>query len=34
VALILTYSAYVAEVFRAGIFSVPHGQILAARSLV
>ena len=32
-ALILTYSAYVAEVFRAGIFSVPHGQILAARSL-
>jgi polar amino acid transport system permease protein len=33
VALILTYSAYVAEVFRAGIFSVPHGQILAARSL-
>jgi polar amino acid transport system permease protein len=33
VALILTYSAYVAEVFRAGIFSVPNGQILAARSL-
>jgi polar amino acid transport system permease protein len=33
VALILTYSAYVAEVLRAGIFSVPHGQILAARSL-
>jgi polar amino acid transport system permease protein len=32
-ALILTYSAYVAEVLRAGIFSVPHGQILAARSL-
>jgi polar amino acid transport system permease protein len=33
VALTLTYSAYVAEVFRAGIFSVPHGQLLAARSL-
>jgi polar amino acid transport system permease protein len=33
VALILTYSAYVAEVFRAGIYSVPHGQLLAARSL-
>jgi polar amino acid transport system permease protein len=33
VALILTYSAYVAEVLRAGIYSVPHGQILAARSL-
>jgi polar amino acid transport system permease protein len=32
-ALTLTYSAYVAEVFRAGIFSVPHGQLLAARSL-
>lgn len=32
-ALTLTYSAYVAEVFRAGILSVPHGQILAARSL-
>lgn len=31
--LILTYSAYVAEVFRAGIYSVPHGQLLAARSL-
>lgn len=33
VALILTYSAYVAEVFRAGIYSVPHGQLMAARSL-
>jgi len=33
VALILTYSAYVAEVLRAGIYSVPHGQLLAARSL-
>ena len=33
VALILTYSAYVGEVFRAGIYSVPHGQIMAARSL-
>ncbi len=32
-ALTLTYSAYVAEVFRAGIYSVPHGQLLAARSL-
>ncbi|HEV2426662.1 MAG TPA: amino acid ABC transporter permease [Acidimicrobiales bacterium] len=33
VALTITYTAYVAEVFRAGIFSVPHGQLLAARSL-
>jgi polar amino acid transport system permease protein len=33
IALILTYSAYVAEVLRAGIYSVPHGQLLAARSL-
>jgi polar amino acid transport system permease protein len=33
VALTITYSAYVAEVFRAGIFSVPDGQLLAARSL-
>ena len=32
-ALVITYSAYVAEVFRAGIYSVPHGQLLAARSL-
>lgn len=31
--LILTYSAYVAEVFRAGIYAVPNGQLLAARSL-
>jgi polar amino acid transport system permease protein len=33
VALTVTYTAYVAEVFRAGIYSVPNGQILAARSL-
>jgi polar amino acid transport system permease protein len=33
VALVITYSAYVAEVFRAGIYSVPNGQLLAARSL-
>jgi len=33
VALTITYTAYVAEVFRAGIYSVPNGQILAARSL-
>jgi polar amino acid transport system permease protein len=33
VALILTYSAYVSEVLRAGIYSVPNGQLLAARSL-
>jgi polar amino acid transport system permease protein len=32
-ALTITYSAYVAEVFRAGVYSVPHGQLLAARSL-
>jgi polar amino acid transport system permease protein len=32
-ALTLTYSAYVAEVIRAGIFSVPNGQLHAARSL-
>jgi polar amino acid transport system permease protein len=32
-ALTLTYSSYVAEVIRAGIFSVPNGQLLAARSL-
>ncbi len=31
--LTITYSAYVAEVYRAGINSVPHGQTLAARSL-
>jgi polar amino acid transport system permease protein len=29
----MCYSAYVAEVIRAGIFSVPNGQLLAARSL-
>ena len=33
VALMLGYSAYVAEVIRAGIFSVPNGQLMAARSL-
>lgn len=33
VALILTYSAYVAEVFRAGIESIHPSQRLAARSL-
>jgi polar amino acid transport system permease protein len=33
VALILTYTAYVSEVLRAGIHSVPNGQLLAARSL-
>jgi polar amino acid transport system permease protein len=33
VALTITYTAYVAEVFRAGIFSVHGGQLLAARSL-
>jgi polar amino acid transport system permease protein len=33
IALILTYSAYVAEVFRAGIESVHSSQRLAARSL-
>jgi polar amino acid transport system permease protein len=33
VALTLCYSAYVAEVIRAGIYSVPNGQRLAARSL-
>ncbi|GHD87113.1 amino acid ABC transporter permease [Streptomyces naganishii] len=32
-ALTLTYGAYVAEVFRAGIESVPPGQTAAARSL-
>ena len=32
-ALTITYSAYVAEVYRAGIVAVPHGQLLAARSL-
>jgi polar amino acid transport system permease protein len=33
IALTLNYSAYVSEVLRAGIFSVPNGQLLAARSL-
>jgi len=33
ISLTITYSAYVAEVFRAGINSVPNGQLLAARSL-
>lgn len=33
ISLTLTYSAYVSEVFRAGILSVPNGQLLAARSL-
>ncbi len=33
ISLTLCYSAYVAEVIRAGIYSVPNGQRLAARSL-
>ena len=33
IALTLSYSAYVAEVLRAGIYSVPNGQIMAAKSL-
>ena len=33
VSLVLVYSAYVAEVYRAGIESVHHSQIAAARSL-
>lgn len=32
-ALTLTYGAYSAEIFRAGIQSIPHGQTEAARSL-
>ncbi len=32
-AITITYTAYVAEVYRAGLHSVPNGQILAARSL-
>lgn len=32
-ALVLCYSAYVSEVFRAGILSVPQSQVAAARSL-
>jgi polar amino acid transport system permease protein len=33
VALVLSYSAYVSEVYRAGINSVHHSQVMAARSL-
>ncbi len=33
VALVLSYSAYVSEVYRAGINSVPASQVAAARSL-
>lgn len=33
ISLVLCYTAYVSEVIRAGIFSVPNGQIQAARSL-
>lgn len=33
VSLVLAYSAYVSEVIRAGIYSVPNGQVQAARSL-
>ena len=33
VALVVSYSAYVAEVYRAGVLSIPHGQLLASRSL-
>jgi len=33
VALTITYGAYMAEVYRAGIEAVPHGQTEAARSL-
>ena len=32
-AITITYTAYVAEVYRAGLNAVPNGQILAARSL-
>ncbi len=32
-ALVVSYSAYVAEVYRAGVLSIPHGQLLASRSL-
>ena len=32
-AIFLTYGAYYAEVYRAGIEAVPHGQMEAARSL-
>ena len=33
ISLTLTYGAYMAEVYRAGIEAVPHGQMEAARSL-
>ena len=33
ITLTITYSAYVAEVYRAGVNAVPQGQLLAARSL-
>lgn len=33
VALMVSYSAYLAEIFRAGIEAVPHGQVEAAQSL-
>jgi len=33
IALVLIYSAYIAEIFRAGIESIGHGQMEAARSL-
>ena len=33
IALTITYGAYMAEVYRAGIEAVPHGQMEAARSL-
>jgi polar amino acid transport system permease protein len=32
-AITITYGAYMAEVYRAGIEAVPHGQVEAARSL-
>ncbi len=33
IALVFCYTAYVSEVIRAGIFSIPNGQHQAARSL-
>ncbi|MGA7835207.1 MAG: amino acid ABC transporter permease [Acidimicrobiales bacterium] len=33
ISLVICYSAYVSEVIRAGIFSIPTGQLHAARSL-
>ena len=33
IAITVTYGAYMAEVYRAGIEAVPHGQMEAARSL-